>query len=442
MELKKFAMVSLFLPLVCNPLISHAFPFQTNEHEPKHFKKIMVVMFENMSYAEIKHEPTFKRLVEYTGNRLQDNGKLAKLKHPGVMQDTTGNGYAFFSNYYNNQSGGKEPTRPSQPNYIALTSGSIHGVKDNEKHDLDVDNLAMELIEADVSWKVYAEDLPDPSMSSSYRSNSAFPNSFYSQIPTYKTNTQLSEEENDEAQHKYYKNEFNKANYPYRFTRMSRCFIGASTSKDGYQRKHEPFISYKNIQNNYDNCKNIVNASHLYEDINDLPAVSFYIPNQINDGHNGNFKQRTTRANAFLSKMMGTDPKTGEPLPNANEAPFQKFMAQGGLLVITFDESSLDGHPDRTIYTMLAGKMVNSGVYPNQEGIKAPICYPPLSEQTKYASDTHGEYDPAGCNHYNLLKMIEDNWSLRGLHPEHTSAGYKYAYSLDNSLTTTLWKKI
>ena len=131
----------------------------------KHFPNVMVVMFENMSYAEIKNEPTFKKLVEYTGNTLTSSGALVKMPRTFASQDGNGNGYAFFSNYYNNHSGGNLPSRTSQPNYFALTSGSVHHIYDNEMHDLTVDNLANELMEAGISWKVYADDLPDPSAS-------------------------------------------------------------------------------------------------------------------------------------------------------------------------------------------------------------------------------------------------------------------------------------
>jgi hypothetical protein len=423
------------------PLFSQA--SEVNAHQAKHFNNIMVVMFENMSYAEIKNEPTFRKLVEYTGNTLDDKGKLVKLLGQGAKQDTLGNGYAFFSHYYNNHNGGKAPTRPSQPNYIAMTSGSIHGIKDNENHDLAVDNLASELIDAGISWKVYAENLPDPKLLPvPYQAKNAYPPSFYAQVKPYETNPALNEQENDAAEHQYYENAYKKSNYPYQFMTTSNCYTGATyptSSSDGYKRKHEPFISYKNIQSNAEHCKNIVNSSHLHEDLINMPAVSFFIPNDVNNGHNGNLSQRVFNANAFLSKMMGTDPKTGEPLADAKNAPFQKFMAQGGLLVITFDEPSVTGNPDMTIYTLLAGNMINSGAYPNQSNQNAPSCYPPISEQTKHTRDAKGDYDPKHCNHYNLLRMIEDNWSLRGLSTERTSAGYKYAFSLDNNVAQ-LWK--
>lgn len=401
----------------------------TTLHQPQHFQKILVVIFENMSYAEIKNEPTFKKLVEYSGNTLTENGHLMKLLKAGSTVDNTGNGYAFFSRYYNNHNTGVFPARPSQPNYIAMTSGSTHNITDNEIHNLNVDNLAMELNEVGLTWKVYAEDLPDPSEKGSLKFETIYSKKI-SNIKPYVNDPNKNEQENDIASHEYYIDAYKKLGIPLKLLTHRNCFTGEAHVDgqggpyDGYMRKHEPFISYTNVQNNYDNCKNIVNGSHFKTDVENLGDVTFYIPNQIHDGHNGGLQERENNANLFLSSMLGTDSKTGEPLPNAEDAPFQKFMAQNGLLVITFDEPSVTGNPDMTIYTMLAGSMINSGAYPNIGGNNSPTC---------------SSSAPFQCNHYNLLKLIEANWNLRGLEPQNTSSGYKTAFPLDNGLSG-LWR--
>jgi hypothetical protein len=53
-------------------------------------------------------------------------------------------------------------THPSQPNYLALFSGSTHGVKDNScPRDLgDVDNLGAQLAAAGMSFTGYSESMP------------------------------------------------------------------------------------------------------------------------------------------------------------------------------------------------------------------------------------------------------------------------------------------
>jgi hypothetical protein len=332
------------------------------------FEKIMVVVFENMSVDEVKKAPVFNQFLKYA--------KTGK-----------GHGYAFFNNYYNNHNGGYIPARPSQPNYFALTSGSLQGVNDAWNHDLPVDNLGLELAEAKISWKAYVEDLPDP---------------------------------------------IEPPQFLIDFDEKTGCFIGShsrnpdgSIDVDGYVRKHEPFISFDSIRNKSSYCRNLMNASYLEEDLkkHKVPKFSFYVPNLKNDGHNGSFEQRINNINNFLAKMMAVDPKTGLPLPKIRKAPFQQFIDEDGLLIITFDEPSLNSNPDLSMYTLFLGNKVRTGIY-------SPICYP----ENQRDSDAYGTYPESHCNHYNLLKMIENNWNLRGLRKKNTSFGYKYAKALEIAL--------
>jgi Phosphoesterase family len=326
---------------------------------PQHFPKVMVVMLENLDYRDALNIPVFKYM----------------LQNP---YDSKSNGYAVFSQYYNNHTGGSVATRPSQPNYIALTSGGIQKVYDNNNHDLIVDNIAEELSRYKISWRAYAENLP----------------------------------------------------------KKLSCFKAASADgKDGYWRKHEPFISYSFVQNDSYNCSNIVNADNLSADIstNNMADVSFYIPNQVNDGHNGSFVDRTRNINSFLARMLGRD-KIGA----ANDVGglLQSFVDAGGLLIITFDEPDLFTFDGR-IFTVLIGNMINGGTYPDNAH-KAPLCYPDEKAQAERTKDTYGTYPSMKCNHYNLLKLIEQNWELAGLSSAHTAAGYKHAYPLDNEIG--LWR--
>src|SRR5262249_23337359 len=51
-------------------------------------------------------------------------------------------------------------THPSQPNYLALFSGSTQGVKDDNVHDVNAANLADQLEEAQRNWSVTAQNVP------------------------------------------------------------------------------------------------------------------------------------------------------------------------------------------------------------------------------------------------------------------------------------------
>lgn len=48
----------------------------------------------------------------------------------------------------------------SQPNYLALISGSTHFVTSNDTHDIDARSVFDQLEEAGLGWRVYAENVP------------------------------------------------------------------------------------------------------------------------------------------------------------------------------------------------------------------------------------------------------------------------------------------
>ena len=115
-------------------------------------------------------------------------------------------------------------THPSQPNYIALTSGDFNGVRDDRDHNLDVPHLGDLLERKGKTWKNYAEDFP------------------------------------------------------------GKCYEGPR--KGLYARKHTPFVSYNNVRKS-ERCRNIVPSTAFYKDVkkNSLPDFSFYTPNMKDDGH-------------------------------------------------------------------------------------------------------------------------------------------------------------
>jgi hypothetical protein len=161
------------------------------------FKKVFVIVLENTAEEDARVQP-------YLNSLLQTGSYLNK----------------FFA-----------VSHPSQPNYIAMTSGSIQGFQGipNKKRDNPV-NLAVQhlgdLLEAKhMTWRQYAEGFP------------------------------------------------------------GNCFLGQSSGK--YVRKHAPFMSYKNVQSNPVRCANTVNATQLDQDIADgkLADYSLYVPDLDHDGH-------------------------------------------------------------------------------------------------------------------------------------------------------------
>lgn len=246
----------------------------------KYFDRVVFVVFENTEYDRTIKQPFFRELA--------DAG-------------------AHFSEFY-------AISRPSQPNYLALTSGTTAGVKTNGNVNLDLTNVADLLEGAGISWRAYAEDFP------------------------------------------------------------GSCFTGAT--KGRYSRKHNPFISYLNIQRNPARCRNIVSASQFFEDARtgNLPQYVFYIPDNRNSGHDTGVKY----ANDWYERTFG---------PLVRDPAFMKDT----VLVSTFDEGSFSQTRNK-IYTSIVGPNVVAGLRAER------------------------------LNLYGLLKLVEDNWRLPHLGREDASA--------------------
>lgn len=115
---------------------------------------------------------------------------------------------------------------PSLPNYLALTSGSTHGiVSDCTGCHIAGPSLATQLDQAQISWKGYMEDLPSP------------------------------------------------------------CFEGAGAK--GYAKKHNPFAYYDAVARSPRLCRRTVSFGALAADLRrgSLPTFSFVVPNLCDDTH-------------------------------------------------------------------------------------------------------------------------------------------------------------
>ncbi len=245
----------------------------------RYFDRAIFVVFENTNYSAAIKQPFFKSLA--------DEG-------------------AHFTNFL-------ALTHPSQPNYIALTSGSLNGVSTNGVVNLNAPNIADLLDAKGITWKVYAEKFP------------------------------------------------------------GNCFTGAS--KSGYARKHNPFISYLNIQTIPSRCANIVNADEFDVDAANgrLPEYVFYVPDNRNSGHDTGVAYADKWYAKKFSKYVG-------------DVNFMKDT----VLISTFDENGSGSR--NQIYTSIVGPSIRAGVYPTEVTL------------------------------YSLLKLIEENWSLGNLGKEDAKA--------------------
>jgi phospholipase C len=197
-------------------------------------------------------------------------------------------------------------THPSQPNYLALVAGDTFGV-DNKNVNLGETHIGDLLETAGKTWKSYAEGYP------------------------------------------------------------GGCFLKANSGD--YARRHEPFLSFKNVTTNPARCKNIVNADQFKLDLKaqSLPNLSFYVPDVRNDGHDTGV--------AFADKWLSGF------LTDISQVP---KVLEDTLFIVTFDEGS--GGGDNRVVTIFYGAGVKPGA----------------------TSDQH-------YHHYSLLKTIEGIFGLSTL---------------------------
>ena len=168
-------------------------------------------------------------------------------------------------------------SHPSQPNYLALFSGSTHGIiSDDCPLTFDSDNLATRLIDRGLSFASFAESLPDMGDVS--------------------------------------------------------CMFGA------YQRKHNPASNWQGTGLAAELNRTFADFP---QDFSKLPTVSFVIPNQANDMHDGSF----ATADEWLKTRI---------------APYVAWaMKHNSLLILTWDED--DNHEGNHVATLLVGPMVKAG---------------------------------------------------------------------------------
>ncbi len=168
--------------------------------------------------------------------------------------------YGLAANYYG-------VAHPSQPNYLAMFSGSTQGVTDDSPHNLAGTNLADQLETSGKTWRVFAQDYP------------------------------------------------------------GNCYTGSTKNGQGegigsagtYARKHNPAISFTDISSNPARCSSITNLASF-----DPAAANFelIVPNECNDMHScpvsaadaflGAFVPRITSSPAFADSVLFITTDEGE----------------------------------------------------------------------------------------------------------------------------------
>ena len=196
---------------------------------------------------------------------------------------------------------------PSQPNYLDLYSGSNQGITDDNLPSgipFMTANLGRELIDASHSFATYSEDLPS---------------------------------------------------------------VGYNGETWGaYARKHNPAANWMGTGQNQIPLITNQPFTAFPKDFTQLPTVSYVIPNQDNDMHNGTDPSTITTADNWMYNNLN------------NYIEWAK--AHNSLFILTFDED--DDSQNNHIVTIFNGAMVAAGTYSDH------------------------------IDHYNILSTIEDIYGL------------------------------
>ncbi len=186
-------------------------------------------------------------------------------------------------------------THPSQPNYIALFSGSTQGVSSNTTPSnlpFTTPNLGAQLIARGRSFAGYSEAMP------------------------------------------------------------SVGFTGDNAGgSSGYYRKHNPWVNWQQIGNPPHPTNTLPSSTNLPytmfpTDFSLLPNVSFVIPTQLNDMHDGTIAQGDTWLNNNLNAYI------------------QWCKTHNSLFILTFDED--DGSSNNHVATILVGESILPNVKSSQ----------------------------------------------------------------------------
>ena len=274
------------------------------------------------------------------------NGKLKNFQHVFIiMMENTGytsligNPNAPWINFaaqtYGLATSYFGVSHPSQPNYIAATSGSTNGVANDNDTTINVTNIVDQIEASGRTWKAYMQSL-------------------------------------------------------------SLCngnLLASSCGNQLYERKHDPFVSYQDVQNNPARMANIVDFSQFSTDLanNKVPDYSWISPDQCTDMHGrggpstdpcnfGNVQGLIATGDAFLSSTV-------------NEIMNSSAWNGNSIIFITWDES---GFPF----------VDTSGCCDANPGGGHVVML------TISHSDHSARTSSVAYNHYSMLSTIEGGWQL------------------------------
>jgi phosphatidylinositol-3-phosphatase len=271
------------------------------------FKHVFVIMMENTSFSS-----------------LIGNPNAPWINHAATT-------YGFATNYTG-------VSHPSQPNYIASTSGSLNGVVNDNDVTINVPNIVDQLEAHGKSWKAYMQSL---------------------------------------------------------FAGGNTDKLAHSAGNQLYERKHNPFVSYLDVQSNPDRMENVVVLERFYDDLanNTVPDYSWISPDQCHDMHG----RAATPADPCDFTQVQSLIATGDSFlrTTVNRIMASRAWTGNSAIFITWDESDFPFSDVSGCCDAVAGAGGGHVV----------------TLVISHGEDEHIISNGA-FNHYSMLASIERSWKL------------------------------
>ncbi len=295
------ALVALMAPASAS---AHTNGSDVSSGKLKNFQHVFVIMMENTSFSSLIGNPNA----------------------PFINSVAATSGFA--TNYFG-------VAHPSQPNYIAATSGSTHGVVDDNDITINVPNIVDQIEGSGRTWKAYMQSLS-----------------------------------------------------------LCATKLDHACGNQLYERKHNPFVSYQDVQTNAARMANVVDFSQLSTNLANKNVADFtwISPDQCNDMHGrggggssdpcdfSNEQLLIAAGDAFLSKTVGA-------IMNS------KAWKGNSVIFITWDESDFP-----FVDTSGCCDAIPGGGH--------------VVTLTISHSDHAARTSNVAYNHYSMLATIEGGWNL------------------------------
>ena len=267
----------------------------------KNFQHVFVIMMENTAYK----------------------GLIGNPNAPWI--NFAANNYGLATDYHG-------VSHPSQPNYIAATSGALNGVFNDNDITINVPNIVDQIESSGRTWKGYMQSLS-------------------------LCTTKLDHVCGDQL----------------------------------YERKHNPFVSYKDVQTNPARMANVVDFSQFAADLagGQVPDYSWISPDQCHDMHG-----RSTAGACNFGNVQGLI-STGDTFLSDTVSAITSSSAWTGnsAIFITWDETDFP-------FVDVSGCC--DAVPGGGHVVTLVISH----------SDHAARTSSVSYNHYSLLRTIQDGWRL------------------------------